>query len=50
MRIRTIVFATALACSAWIVPGSAGAVTVSEPIADGFAGPLQIAVGATGSM
>jgi hypothetical protein len=50
MRNRTIVFVAALACSAWIVPGSAGAATVSEPIADGFGGPLQIAVGATGSV
>src|SRR6266536_877485 len=44
---RTVVFAAAVACSAWMIPGSAGAATVSAPIADGFAGPLQIAVSAS---
>jgi hypothetical protein len=48
MRRSTVVVAAALAGAAWFLPGGANAATVSPPIADGFAGPLQIAVGATG--
>src|SRR6266508_2433716 len=50
MRKSAMVIAAGLACSVLATPGSAGAATVSEPIADGFAGPLQIAVGATGQV
>jgi hypothetical protein len=47
MRKLTVTIAAAVVCSAWFIPGVAGASTVT-PVADGFAGPLQIAVGATG--
>jgi hypothetical protein len=47
-RSTVLVGAAALACSVLLVPATSRAATVSEPIADGFAGPLQIAVGATG--
>jgi hypothetical protein len=49
MRRMPVVIAAALACAAWAVPGLASAATVT-PIADGFAGPLQIAVGANGTL
>src|SRR6266487_4546172 len=47
MRKSTVMIAAAVVCSAWFIPGVASAATVT-PVADGFAGPLQIAVGATG--
>jgi hypothetical protein len=50
MRKSRIVVAAALACTLVVAPAIAGAAEVSEPIADGFAGPLQIAVGATGKV
>ncbi|HZC71974.1 MAG TPA: ScyD/ScyE family protein [Jatrophihabitans sp.] len=47
MRKSRVMIAAAVVCSAWLAPGIAGAATPT-PVADGFAGPLQIAVGATG--
>jgi hypothetical protein len=48
MRKSRIAAAAVLACTVLVTPAIARAAAVSEPIADGFAGPLQIAVGATG--
>src|SRR5262249_50922047 len=48
MHKSRIVVAVGVVCTALVAPAIAGAATVSGPIADGFAGPLQIAVGATG--
>jgi hypothetical protein len=48
MRKLGLVVVAGLACAVLVTPAIAGAAEVSAPIADGFAGPLQIAVGATG--
>jgi streptogramin lyase len=50
MRKSRILVVTMLACTALVTPTIVQAAAVSEPIAEGFAGPLQIAVGATGSV
>jgi hypothetical protein len=45
-RTRSVLVATALAAvSAFAVPGTATAASAPEPVASGFAGPLQIDVG-----
>src|SRR5262245_56176181 len=50
MRKSTVVIIGVLACSMLFAVSVAGAATVSAPIADGFAGPLQIAVGQPGGV
>jgi hypothetical protein len=50
MRNSMMVMVGVLACSMLLTVGVAGAATVSAPIADGFAGPLQIAVGKPGGV
>jgi hypothetical protein len=52
MRVRAQIAAVGVAALAIVVPTAApaAAVTVSEPIIDGLAGPLQLAIGSNGTI